>query len=99
MQKGKLCDRILKAYQLQNKPNLNNVFKSSFHICDLESLHNSLDYFERLWKKLFAIIQQVGLPMFFVFFISIERLWDPFIKVLHTLYASRLNLPNKIENL
>jgi regulator of replication initiation timing len=48
MQKGKLCDRILKAYQLQNKPNLNNVFKSSFHICDLESLHNSLDYFERL---------------------------------------------------
>jgi hypothetical protein len=30
---------------------------------------------------------------------SIERLWDFFIKVLHTLYASRLNFPNKIKDL
>jgi hypothetical protein len=45
------------------------------------------------------MIQQLGLPTFFVTFTSAERLWDPFIEVLHTLHASRLNLPNKIENL
>jgi hypothetical protein len=32
-------------------------------------------------------------------FTSTERLWDPFIKDLHTLHASKLNISNKIENL
>jgi hypothetical protein len=45
------------------------------------------------------MIQQLGLLTFFVNFTYVERLWDPFIKVLHTLHASRLNLPNKIEDL
>jgi hypothetical protein len=45
------------------------------------------------------MIQQLGPPTFFVTFTSAERLWDPFIKVLHTLHASKLNLPNKIEDL
>jgi hypothetical protein len=36
--------------------------------------------------------------MLFVTFTSIEGLWDPFIKALHTLHVSRLNLPNKIED-
>ncbi len=51
------------------------------------------------WKNLFVMIQQLGPPTFFVTFTSAERLWDPFIKVLHTLHASKLNLPNKIEDL
>ncbi len=37
--------------------------------------------------------------MFFVTFTYVGRLWDPFIKALHTLHASRLNLPNKIKYL
>jgi hypothetical protein len=45
------------------------------------------------------MIQQLGLPTIFVTFKSTERLWDPFIEVLHTLHTSRLNLPNKIKNL
>jgi hypothetical protein len=28
----------------------------------------------------------------------LEKLWDPFVKVLHTLHAPRLSFPNKIEN-
>ncbi len=44
------------------------------------------------------MIRQFGLPMFFITFTSTKRLWDPFIKILHTLDASKLNLPNKIEN-
>jgi hypothetical protein len=41
--KKKLCGRTLKAYELQDKPNLDNIFKM-----DWEGLCNSLDYFERL---------------------------------------------------
>jgi hypothetical protein len=44
----KLCGRTLKAYQIQDKPNLNNIFKSYLDYHDLERLHNSIDYFERL---------------------------------------------------
>jgi hypothetical protein len=44
------------------------------------------------------MIQQLGPPTFFVTFTSTERLWDPLIKDLHTLHASKLNLPNKIKN-
>ncbi len=32
----------------------------------LECLWNLFDYFERLWKTLFAMIWQFGPPMFFV---------------------------------
>jgi hypothetical protein len=38
-------------------------------------------------------------PTIFVTFTSIKRLWDPFIKALHTLHTKKLNLPNKINNL
>jgi len=38
------------------------------------------------------MIQQFGASMFFV-----GILWDPFIKMLHTLHFSKLNIPNKIE--
>ncbi len=57
IQKGKLCGRTLKVYQVQNKPNLDNIFKSYLGYRDLEGLHNSFDYFERLQKNLFAMIQ------------------------------------------
>jgi len=32
-------------------------------------------------------------------FTSTKRLWDPFIKTLHTLHALKLNISNKIEDL
>jgi hypothetical protein len=41
------------------------------------------------------MIRQLGPPTFFVTFTFVERLWDPLIKVLHTLHALRLNLSNK----
>ncbi len=94
IRKGKLCGRILKACQVQNKPNLDNILKSYLSYCDLKSFHNSHDYFERLQKNLFAMIQQLGPSMFFITFTSTERFWDPFIKTLHTLHASKLNFPN-----
>jgi len=45
------------------------------------------------------MIQQLGPLAFSVIFTFVERLWDPLLKVLHTLHASKLNLRNKIEYL
>jgi hypothetical protein len=45
------------------------------------------------------MIRQLGPLTFFFTFLFIEKLWNVLIKVLHTLHASRLNLPNKIEDL
>jgi hypothetical protein len=36
--------------------NLDNIFKSYLSYHDMKSLRNSLDYFERLRKNLFAMI-------------------------------------------
>jgi hypothetical protein len=66
---------------VQNKPNLDNIFKSYLGYHDLEGLCNSPDYFESYKKNIFAIIQQLGLPTFFVTFTSTKRLWDPLIKL------------------
>jgi hypothetical protein len=41
----------------------------------------------------------LALQTFFITFTFAKRLWDPFIKALHTLHAKNLNLLNKIENL
>jgi hypothetical protein len=43
------------------------------------------------------MIKQIGPSTLFVSFTFIERLWDPFIKVSHTLLGSKLNLPHKIK--
>jgi len=94
---GKLCGNFLKIYQVQNKPNLNNIFKSYLSYHDLEGLRNSSNYFQRLRKKLFAIIR-LSLLTFFFTFTSIKRLWDLLIKSLHTLHVSKLNLSTKIKD-
>ncbi len=99
IRKGKLNGKSLKAFEVQNTPNLDKIFKLYSRYHDLKRLCTSLDYLESLRKKLFAMIRQIGLATFIVTFTSIESLWDPLIKALHTLHAKKLNLPNKIENL
>jgi hypothetical protein len=39
--------------QVQNKPNLDNIFKSYLGYHDLEGLHNLLCYFERLYRRVY----------------------------------------------
>jgi hypothetical protein len=97
IRKGKLCVRTLKAFQVWNRTNLNNIFKSYIGYCDLEDLQFTW-LFWKVIKNLFGMIWQLSLSMFFVTFTSIEKLWDLFVKVLHTLHAPRLNLPNKIKD-
>jgi len=71
IQKGKLCGRTLKAFQVWDKPNVDNIFKSYLGYHDLDGLYNSHNYFERLQKNLFVMIKQLGPPTFFVNFTSI----------------------------
>ncbi len=63
----------------------------------MEGLRNSSNYFQRLRKKLFAIIR-LSLLTFFFTLTSIKRLWDLLIKSLHTLHVSKLNLSTKIKD-
>jgi hypothetical protein len=35
IQKGKICEKTLKAFQVQNKPSLHNIFKSYLSYYDL----------------------------------------------------------------
>jgi len=51
IQKGKLCGKTFFFFQVQDKPNLNNIFKSYLGYHDLQGLLNSHDYFEKLRKK------------------------------------------------
>jgi hypothetical protein len=44
------------------------------------------------------MIRQVGPPTFFVTFKFVKKLWDPFVKTLHTLHVIGLDLQNKIKN-
>jgi len=92
IRKGKLCGRILKTYQIQNESNLENIFKSYLGYCDLEGLHKSPNYFEKLRKKFICNDSTTWSFNVLIIFTSTERLWDPFFKSLHTLHASRLNL-------
>jgi hypothetical protein len=45
------------------------------------------------------MVGKLGFPTFFVTFTFVERLWDPLVKVLHILFVTKINLPNKIEDL
>jgi hypothetical protein len=51
--KGKFCGRTSKSSQVQNKPNLDNIFKSYLGYHDLEGLQNLLYYFERLYGRVY----------------------------------------------
>jgi hypothetical protein len=46
-----LSGTSLKVFEIRNKPNLDNIFKSYLGYCDLKGLHTSLDYLECLQKK------------------------------------------------
>jgi hypothetical protein len=51
--KGKFCGGISKSSQVQNKPNLDNIFKSYLGYHDLEGLHNLLYYLKRLYGRVY----------------------------------------------
>jgi hypothetical protein len=89
----------LKASQVRDQPNLNQIFKSYIGYCDLQALRTSPYYLEGLRKNLFAMIRQLGPPTFFVTLTSAEKLWEPLIKALHSLHSKRLNMLDNFEDL
>ncbi len=67
IRKQKLCRKTFKKFQVQDKPHLDNIFKSYLSYRDLQGLPNSHDYFEKLRNFLFIMIRQLSPPTFFHF--------------------------------
>ncbi len=86
---GKLSGISLKVSKIQDKPNVDKIFKSYLDYCDLKWLHTSLDYLKDSWKNLFFMIKKFDPSTFFVTFTFLERLWEPSIKTLYTLHAKK----------
>jgi hypothetical protein len=65
----------------------------------LEGLHNLLYYLKRLYGRVYLewFNSLVLCRTFFATFTFTKRLWDLFVNILQTLYATRLNFQNKIE--
>jgi hypothetical protein len=70
--KGKFLGHQFQARDVINKPNLDVILHSNLGYMDLSGLRTSLDYLSLLRKYVFAMIQQLGPPTFFVTFISAE---------------------------
>ncbi len=67
---------------------------------DISRLRTSLDYLSWLRKDVFAMIQQLGPPTFFVTFIIVKSKWLPLFKCLYDLNSKKLgfNIPfDKLE--
>ncbi len=64
MWNGKLNDHILATKEITNNLNLDKLLKSHLRCCDLTHLKTSLDYLEKLLKDEFAMICQLGPPLF-----------------------------------
>lgn len=62
---------ILKAFQVTNKLDLDQIFQSHIGYRDLVSFRTSCDYMEGMQKNLSAMIHQLGPSMFFVTFTSV----------------------------
>jgi hypothetical protein len=48
IRKGTLNGRSLKVFEVRDKPNLNNIFKSYLGYCDLKGLHTTPIYLKSL---------------------------------------------------
>ncbi len=67
---------------------------------DLLELRTSLDYLSWLKKDVFAMIQQLDTPTFFVTFMNVKSKWIPLLKCLYDLNNKKLgfNIPfDKLE--
>jgi len=48
------------SQDVKSKPNLDCIFRPHIGYMDLKTIDTSLDYFQHLWKNLYAMIQQLG---------------------------------------
>ena len=76
------------------EPNLDKILQLQIGFRDLERHRTYPDYKQGLKKILFAMIRQLGLPIFLITLTNAELLWTPLLKALYELNASALKLPD-----
>lgn len=74
IRKGKLKGRKLVAKDVKSKSNLYHILKFEIGYMDLKTSPASPDCHQQMHNKIYAMIQQLGLPSFFVSFSSADNL-------------------------
>jgi len=98
IRKGKLQGRKLLAKDVKYKKNLEKLLKSDIGYIDFKHIRISPDYLQQMQKHIFAMIQQLGPPTFFVTFTSAEHRWTPLVETLTELHSNR-NKKKHIETI
>jgi hypothetical protein len=90
-----LKGRKLLAKDVKSKPNLDRILKLDICYMDLRTICASLDYFVGLCRNIYAMIQKLGPPTFFVSFSTLEHCWGALINALKHI---REKIKSPIEN-
>ncbi len=81
-----MLDHVLKASDVLTNVNLDKILKSDLKYKKLSCMRTSSDYLDCLHKNVFAMIRQLGPPIFFVTFTIGVNNWPIIIKTLKKLY-------------
>jgi len=86
---GKIFERQLQACDVINKQNWMLFYNL---IWDIWIFQNYVVHLSRLKKNVFAMIRQLGPPIFFVTFISVESKWFPILKCFYDLNSKKIRI-------
>jgi hypothetical protein len=80
-----LRGRKILAKEFKYKENLEKLLKYDIGYIDFKNIWISPDHLQQIKKTLFAMIQQLGPPTFFVTFTSAKHQWTPLVSTLNEL--------------
>jgi hypothetical protein len=89
IRKGQLQGIKLLAKDVKYKLNLEKILKSDIGYIDFKNIRTSLDYLQQNKKTIFSMIQQLGLPTFFITFTSVDHCWDPLVAIVSDLHRNK----------
>jgi hypothetical protein len=89
IRKGQLQGRNLLAKDVKYKANLEKILKYDIGYIDFKNIRISPDYFQQNKKIVFAMIQQLGPPTFFITFTSVENHRNSLVATVSALYRNR----------
>jgi hypothetical protein len=77
------------AKDVKHKVNLEKNLKSDIGYIEFKNIRTSPKYLQQNKKYIFAMIQQLGPPTFFVTFTSAEHCWDPLVAAISDMHRNR----------
>jgi len=93
---GKFFERQLQACDVINKQNWMLFYNL---IWDIWIFQDYVVHLRRLRRNVFAMIRQLGPPIFFVTFISVESKWFPILKCFYDLNSKKLGFNISFDKL